>query len=105
MMWKWFKNFVQNNLWHHPDSLMDCQQYLQELHKSKRDLIYLRKYIWPLREVISSLSKGDSLNLEGNTAIYLRDVYDHCIHVIDTLETFREVSSCLMDVYISSISN
>jgi magnesium transporter len=78
---------------------------LQELHKSKRDLIYLRKYIWPLREVISSLSKGDSLNLEGNTAIYLRDVYDHCIHVIDTLETFREVSSGLMDVYLSSISN
>jgi magnesium transporter len=62
---------------------------LQELHKSKRDLIYLRKYIWPLREVISSLSKGDSLHLEGNTALYLRDVYDHCIHVIDTLETFQ----------------
>lgn len=78
---------------------------LQELHKSKRDLIYLRKYIWPLREVISSLSKGDSLHLEGNTALYLRDVYDHCIHVIDTLETFREVSSGLMDVYLSSISN
>lgn len=78
---------------------------LQELHKSKRDLIYLRKYIWPLREVISTLSKGDSLHLEGNTALYLRDVYDHCIHVIDTLETFREVSSGLMDVYLSSISN
>ena len=78
---------------------------LQELHKSKRDLIYLRKYIWPLREVISLLSKGSSLHLQGNTALYLRDVYDHCIHVIDTLETFREVSSGLMDVYLSSISN
>jgi magnesium transporter len=78
---------------------------LQELHKSKRDLIYLRKYIWPLREVINLLSKGGSLHLQGNTALYLRDVYDHCIHVIDTLETFREVSSGLMDVYLSSISN
>ncbi len=78
---------------------------LQELHKSKRDLIYLRKFIWPLREVISTLSKGDRFHLEGNTSLYLRDVYDHCIHVIDTLETFREVSSGLMDVYLSSISN
>jgi magnesium transporter len=78
---------------------------LKELHKAKRDLIYLRKFIWPLREVISLLSKGDSLLLKGNTTLYLRDVYDHCIHVIDTLETFRDVSSGLMDVYLSSISN
>jgi magnesium transporter len=80
-------------------------EVLQELHKAKRDLIYLRKFIWPLREVISLLSKGDSLLLKGNTTLYLRDVYDHCIHVIDTLETFRDVSSGLMDVYLSSISN
>jgi magnesium transporter len=80
-------------------------EVLQELHKAKRDLIYLRKFIWPLREVISLLSKGDSLLLTGNTTLYLRDVYDHCIHVIDTLETFRDVSSGLMDVYLSSISN
>jgi magnesium transporter len=80
-------------------------EVLQDLHKAKRDLIYLRKFIWPLREVISLLSKGDSLLLSGNTTLYLRDVYDHCIHVIDTLETFRDVSSGLMDVYLSSISN
>ncbi|MFN5318632.1 MAG: magnesium/cobalt transporter CorA [Bacteroidia bacterium] len=78
---------------------------LQELHKSKREIIYLRKYIWPLREVVGLLSKGNSPLLKGNTTLYLRDVYDHCIHVIDTLETFRDVSSGLMDVYLSSISN
>ena len=78
---------------------------LSVLHALKRELIFLRKSIWPMREVVSSLSKSENLHLKGNTAIYLRDVYDHCVHAIDTLETFRDLSSGMMDVYLSSLSN
>ncbi len=78
---------------------------LQVLHNLKRELIYLRKSIWPMREVVSSLTKSENLHLKGNTDIYLRDVYDHCVHAIDTLETFRDLSSGMMDVYLSSLSN
>lgn len=78
---------------------------LEVLHGLKRELIYLRKSIWPMREVVSSLTKSENLHLKGNTDIYLRDVYDHCVHAIDTLETFRDLSSGMMDVYLSSLSN
>ncbi len=78
---------------------------VQELHGMKRELIYFRKFIWPMREVVSLLSKTEALQIKGNTAIYLRDVYDHCVQAIDTLETFRDLSSGLMDVYLSTLSN
>jgi len=78
---------------------------VQELHGMKRELIYFRKFIWPMREVVSLLSKSETLQIKGNTSIYLRDVYDHCVQAIDTLETFRDLSSGLMDVYLSTLSN
>jgi magnesium transporter len=78
---------------------------LSLIHELKHELIFLRKAIWPMREIVGSLSKVDNLHLTGNTSIYLRDVYDHCIHAIDTLETYRDISSGLMDVYLSSLSN
>jgi magnesium transporter len=78
---------------------------LSVLHELKRELIFLRKSIWPMREVIGVLSKSENLHLTGNTSIYLRDVYDHCVHAIDTLETYRDLISGMMDVYLSSLSN
>jgi magnesium transporter len=78
---------------------------LQEIHKLKRDMIFLRKSIWPLREVISALERGDSELVREPTRIYLRDVYDHAIQVIDTLETFRDMLSGMLDIYLSSVSN
>jgi len=78
---------------------------VQELHRLKRELIYLRKFIWPMREVVGLLSKSDNPHIKGNTGLYLRDVYDHCVHAIDTLETFRDLTSGLMDVYLSTLSN
>lgn len=78
---------------------------VQLIHELKHELILLRRAIWPMREIVGSLSKVDNLHLTGNTSIYLRDVYDHCIHAIDTLETYRDISSGLMDVYLSSLSN
>lgn len=75
------------------------------LHGLKRELIYIRKIIWPMRDVIGLMTKADHKNILPNTQLYLRDVYDHCVHVIDTVETFRDLTSGLMDLYLSSLSN
>jgi len=78
---------------------------LQFIHNLKRELLFLRKYVWPLREVVSRLEKDETDLIEESTSIYLRDVYDHTIQVIDTIETFREMISGMLDIYLSSISN
>ncbi len=76
-----------------------------DIHQMKRDMIYLRRQIWPLREVISGLQRNESKLIKKNTIIYLRDVYDHTIQVIDTVESFRDMVAGLHDSYLSSISN
>ena len=78
---------------------------LQTIHHLKRELIFLRKSVWPLREAISSLERGESPLFKPETLVYLRDVYDHAIQVIDTIETFRDMVSGMLDIYLSSISN
>ena len=78
---------------------------LQSIHQLKRKLIALRKSIWPLREVISRLERGESSLFEESTIIYLKDVHDHTIQVIDTIETFRDMVSGMLDIYLSSMSN
>ncbi|MDI6810704.1 MAG: magnesium/cobalt transporter CorA [archaeon] len=78
---------------------------LQTIHHLKRELIFLRKSVWPLREVISVLERGESALIHESTGIYLRDVYDHTIQVIDSIETFRDMVAGMLDIYLSSISN
>jgi len=78
---------------------------LQMIHKLKRNMIFLRKSVWPLREVISGLERGESPLITEPTGIYLRDVYDHTIQVIETIETFRDMVSGMFDIYLSSVSN
>lgn len=78
---------------------------LQTIHTLKRDLIFLRKSVWPLREVISGLEREESPLITEPTGIYLRDVYDHTIQVIDTIETYRDMVSGMLDIYLSSVSN
>lgn len=78
---------------------------LQEIHTLKREMIFLRKAVWPLREVINSLQRGESSLIKESTRIYLRDVYDHTIQVIDAIETSRDMLSGMLDIYLSSISN
>ena len=78
---------------------------VQLIHKLKRNLILLRKSVWPLREVISVLERGESPLITKPTGIYLRDVYDHTIQVIDTIETYRDMVSGMLDIYLSSVSN
>ena len=78
---------------------------LRQIHATKRQLITLRKSIWPLREVIGCLEKSESVIVADTTQPYFRDVYDHCIQVIDTVEGFRDMASGLLDIYLSGMSN
>ncbi len=78
---------------------------LQKIHNLKRNLILLRKSVWPLRDVANSLARGESKLISKKSIIYLRDVYDHTIQAIDTIETFRDMTSGMLDIYLSSVSN
>jgi magnesium transporter len=78
---------------------------LQAIHHVKKDMIFLRKAVWPLREAVSGLERGESSLITPPTRVYLRDVYDHTIQAIDTIETFRDMVSGMLDIYLSSVSN
>jgi magnesium transporter len=78
---------------------------LHEIHYLKREMIFLRKAVWPLREVVSSLVREDTVLVTESTRLYFRDVYDHTIQVIDTIETYRDMVSGMLDIYLSSVSN
>jgi magnesium transporter len=77
---------------------------LQQIHELRRLMITLRKSIWPLREVINSMLRGDIELIQKETDIFLRDVYDHTIQIIDTIESYRDVISGMLDTYLSSLS-
>jgi len=81
------------------------QQTLHEIHFLKREMILLRKSVWPLREVVGQLQRGDSSLVRKATRLYLRDLYDHTVAVVDTLENEREVIAGMIDIYLSSVSN
>ncbi|MFH1848005.1 MAG: magnesium/cobalt transporter CorA, partial [Candidatus Omnitrophota bacterium] len=78
---------------------------LQMIQNLKRDMIFLRKSVWPLREVISGLQRTESDLFSGFTTAYMRDLYDHAIQVIDIIESLRDMVSGMLDIYLSSISN
>jgi magnesium transporter len=77
---------------------------LQVLHALRRQMIFLRKAIWPLREVVGGLERGGSSLIKDPTQVYLRDVHDHAIQVMDSVETLRDMLSGMLDIYLSSIS-
>jgi magnesium transporter len=81
------------------------QKTLAAIYKLKRNMLFIRKSIWPLREVISGLDRSTSKLIKSNTKLYLRDIYDHVIQVIDTVETYREMLSEMIEIYLSSMSN
>ncbi len=81
------------------------QETLRTIHHLKREMISLRKSVWPLREVLGCLERGESSLIQITTRVYLRDVYDHTIQIIDTMETYRDTLSGILDIYLSSISN
>lgn len=81
------------------------RQTLGTIHSLKRQILFLHKAVWPLREVLSFLERGESLLVKDTTEIYIRDLYDHVIQVMDTTETLRDILSSMLDVYLSSSSN
>jgi magnesium transporter len=78
---------------------------LKSIHHLKREMLFLRKSVWPLREVISGLERAESTLIHKSSGIYFKDIYDHTIQVIDTIETFRDTLSGMLDIYLSSASN
>ncbi len=77
---------------------------LQNVHRLKRELIFLRKHIWPVREVISNLQHGDMEPFNQQVQLHLRDLYDHTIQVMDTLESYRDLLGGIQDLYLSVLS-
>jgi magnesium transporter len=75
---------------------------LNKIHHFKREMLLLRKVVWPLRELLSSLSRDESVILSRETRVHLRDVYDHSIHIIDNVETLRDLLSGMLDLHMSS---
>jgi magnesium transporter len=80
-------------------------QLMQSIQAVKRELIFLRRTLWPLREMLARLEREDTSIFRKDTVPFLRDVHDHTIQVIEILESFQEIVSSLLDIYMSSISN
>ena len=78
---------------------------LRAIQTLKREMILLRRSVWPLREMIGSLGRNGSPLIREPSLLYFRDVYDHAVQVIDTIETYRDTLSGMLDIYLSSISN
>ena len=78
---------------------------LSNIHKLKNGVAFLRRSIWPLREMVGSLSRDGSNLIDGKIEPYLRDLYDHTLQITDTIDTFRDMLSGLLDVYLSGLSN
>ncbi|PSB14545.1 magnesium and cobalt transport protein CorA [filamentous cyanobacterium CCP2] len=81
------------------------RQTLERIHEIKRQLLTLRRAVWPQRDAINSLIRDGNALISDEVRVYLRDCYDHIVQILDILETYRELASSLMDVYLSSISN
>ena len=77
----------------------------RQIHDVKRELLTLRRAIWPQRDLVSALLREESPLLSKETRLHLRDTYDHAVQVMDMVETFREITSGLMDLYLSGVSN
>jgi magnesium transporter len=93
-------NDIEEELVTSPD-----QNTLMQIQYSKRNIIHLRKTIFPIREILNTLIRGDTDMIEDSTLLYFRDVYDHVIRIIETVESYRDMVSGLLDIYLSSVSN
>ncbi|MDD4955067.1 MAG: magnesium/cobalt transporter CorA [Candidatus Omnitrophica bacterium] len=92
--------FLEEEIITRPD-----QMVLKEVYHLKREIIFLRKVIFPLKEMVRSLERSDSALIKDSTRIYFRDIYDHVIQVADSMEMFREMLTGMVEAYLSSLSN
>lgn len=97
---------VDENLDHLEDELVHDPKPLTilKIQRCKREITFVRKSVWPLREVISKIFRLETPLIQARTKVWLNDVYDHTIQVIEGVEIFREVSSGLIDIYLSNIN-
>lgn len=91
---------LQQELIVHP-----AAETLQSIHRLKREMILLRRSVWPLREVLGTLQREESPLVQRETIVFFRDVYDHTIQVMDTIESLRDMVSGMLDIYLSGMSN
>lgn len=91
---------LEATLMHNTDS-----DQLATIHSLKQETLVLRKSVWPLRELLTRLERDGSGLIQPETRLFLRDVYDHAIEVIDTVETIRDLISGMLDVYLTNVSN
>ena len=89
------------------DRLMDDPrpEHLTTIRNLKREMLSMRRAVWPLREILAALERSETKLIHHETRPYLRDLYEHVIQVIDNVETYRETVSSLQDIYLSSVSN
>ncbi len=78
---------------------------IHHIHGLKQEMIFMRKSIWPLREVINGLYRVESKLFRPTTAVFLKDIYDHTVQAMDTIDTYRDMLSGMLDIYMSSVSN
>jgi len=78
---------------------------VQRIHDFKRELAYIRKATWPLREVVHTLQREEGGLISDDTRLYLRDLHDHTVQVIETVETYKDIVSGMLDIYLSTLSN
>lgn len=78
---------------------------LKRIHALKREILALRKQLWPMRELVGTMAKEDSELIQTDTMIFLRDVYDHTVQIMETVESQRDILSGLLDLYMTGISN
>jgi magnesium transporter len=88
------------------DELINSPQAeaMQTIHALRHELIFLRKQVWPLREVINRLTREESAIFQDGTRLFMRDVYDHTIQIIDTIESYRDILAGFLDLYVSIVS-
>lgn len=89
------------------DQLMDDPQagIVTDIHGLKREVIYLRKQVWPMRELLGRLKKGEIDLIQEGNQIYWSDIYDHIVQLIDTIESYRDILSSMLDLHLSAAGN
>jgi len=91
---------IEEETLNHPSA-----QTLERIHRLKRNLVLLRKAVWPVREIAGFLERCGSDLIQKQTCIYFRDIYDHSLQLIDIIETLRDITAGMLDIYLSSLSN
>jgi magnesium transporter len=89
---------LEDNVLEQPSQ--DC---VSRIHHYKRTLMQLRRYVWPVRDIVTALMHDESGIVQPNTKVFLRDCYDHTVQIMDLVETYRDVNSGLMDLYLSAV--